>query len=136
MFTIVYTSRLDPAIGRAEVEGMLRQAQRNNRQRGVTGAWMMKDRDCLSALEGPPKVVQEVTELIWDDRRHFDFTLCEMKRIEHRKFDGWDLEFLDATPACLPRIEAHAGLRWLCEFAGGASQFVSHGLASQANPKS
>lgn len=128
MFRIVYTSRLDPAIGRAEIEAIVARAQARNREDRVTGAWLMRGRDCLSALEGPPKAVRDTTERIWDDHRHSEFRLHAMKATDHRHFEGWDLEFVDVDDASLARIEAHPGLRWLCGFAGGAEAFVEHGL--------
>ncbi len=136
MFRIVYTSRLDPAIGRAEIEAIVARAQARNKRDGITGAWLMRGRDCLSALEGPPKAVRETTERIWDDRRHSEFRLHEMKPTDDRHFEGWDLEFLDVDDQSLARIEAHPGLSWLCRFAGGAEAFVSQGLPSEPDPNS
>ena len=128
MFRIVYTSSLDPAVGSAEVEAIIRDSQARNARHAITGAWLMHERECLSALEGPPEAVRLVTERIWDDRRHNKFRLRDMKAADHRLFEGWPLQFLDAAWADAEQWNDHPGLRWLCSFAGGVDAFLEAGL--------
>lgn len=131
MFRIAYTSRLNPAVGRAEIESVLEQSRARNRRDGVTGAWLMKGYDCLASLEGPPEAVRAATERIWDDRRHDDFRLRDMRATTLLLFKGWDLYFVDMEAASVSEIEAHDGLRWLCGFAGGVAAFKAHGLPQE-----
>lgn len=128
MFRIVYTSSLDPAVGNAEVEAIIKNAQAYNAHHAITGAWLMHGRDCLSALEGPPEAVRQLTERIWDDRRHSQFRLRDMKAADHRLFEGWPLQFFDAYSGDPEVWNDHPGLRWLCGFAGGVDSFIDAGL--------
>jgi hypothetical protein len=131
VFRIVYTSTLDPAIGSAEVEAIVRDAQAHNERHAITGVWLMHGRDCLSALEGPPEAVRQLAERIWDDRRHAQFRLRDMKAVEYRLFEGRPLQFLDATTADPEDWSADPGLRWLCSFAGGVETFCERGLPEE-----
>jgi len=136
VFRIVYTSSLDPAVGIAEVEAIVRDAQAHNGRLAITGAWLMHRRDCLAALEGPPEAVRQLTERIWDDRRHAQFRLRDMKAVEYRQFEGWPLRYLDAASADPEELSADPGLRWLCGFAGGVETFCAHGLPDDPEPDS
>lgn len=133
MFRIVFTSRLYDGIGPAEVASIHAAAIARNRETGITGAWLIRGKDCLSALEGPPLAVRETTERIWDDRRHGDFKLEHMSACERRLFADWPLEQL--TPAdfeAKPDLFVHQGLSWLGDCVGGLESFLQHGL-SDAN---
>jgi hypothetical protein len=88
----------------------------------------MKGRDCLSALEGPPEAVRVIAERIWDDRRHQEFRLYDMRATNHRLFPDWHLGFIDIDAEELETLEAHEGLNWLCTFAGGPASFAANGL--------
>jgi hypothetical protein len=136
VFRVVYSSRLDPAIGVAEIAAIVDKAQRKNRRHNISGVWLMRDRDCLSALEGPPQAVRAVVERIWDDKRHFDFQLLQMDTPDHREFEGWDLEYFQINEGACETLSSHAGLKWLCEFAGGASAFAKRGLSASAGDDS
>jgi len=135
VFRIVYSSTLNPAVGRAEIESILREARENNGRDGVTGAWLMKDRDCLSALEGPPEAVRRLGERIWDDHRHDNFQLLDMRAANHRLFEGSALAFMDMDHSSVADLEAQEGLAWLCGFAGGPAAFAAHGLPPRPKNK-
>ena len=128
MFRVVYSSKLDPAVGRAEIDAIVRDARLNNAREGVTGAWVMKDRDCLSALEGPPEAVRALAERIWDDNRHSDFQIRDMRPATQRKFQDSPLDFIDVGEASVETLHDDDSLRWLCGFAGGPAAFCARGL--------
>lgn len=102
----------------------------HNLDSGITGAWLICGKDCLSALEGPPLAVRETTERIWDDRRHSEFRLEHMSACERRLFEDWPLEQLKPPDfEARPDLLAHEGLTWLGQFTGGLDRFLIHGLA-------
>lgn len=131
MFRVVYTSQLDPSVGRAEVEAIIQQARARNAQAGVTGVWLMRGRDCLSALEGPPDQVRDTAERIWDDKRHSDFRIRDMRPTMRRKFPSSALRFMDVDEAVLDTLESDAALRWLCDFAAGPAAFIAEGVPAE-----
>ena len=131
MFRIVYSSRLDPALGRAEIEAILHHARADNARDGVTGAWLMRGRDCLSALEGPPDQVRETAERIWDDKRHSEFRIRDMRPATRRKFPSSALRFMDVDEAMLDTLESDDALRWLCDFADGPAAFIANGVPTE-----
>lgn len=128
MFRIVYTSTLSSAVGRAEIDAILEEARERNARDDVTGAWLMHGRACLSALEGPPEAVRQIGESVWDDRRHENFRLCDMRPVSQRLFRGWPLHYLDVSDGNSDALNDHDGLRWLCTFAGGVEAFAAKGL--------
>lgn len=132
MFRVVYTSRLAPDLGSAEIASIVHASQARNARDGVTCAWLMRERDCLSALEGPPLAVRNTVERIWDDRRNTDFRIAFMTTSEHRLFEGWPIKFIEVDEDARDMLTGHEGLNWLCGFAGGADAFIASGLEGGA----
>lgn len=135
MFRVVYSSRLAPAVGQAEIEAIIAGSKARNQEGGVTGVWLMAGRDCLSMLEGPPETVRATVERIWADKRHSDFQLRDMRAVTQRKFQGWPLRFIAVDEAGLEALEDDEALRWLCNFAGGPAAFAANGLPPESDPK-
>ena len=128
MFRVVYSSRLETGVGSAEVEAIVTESRERNARDQITGAWLMRGRDCLAALEGPPQAVRATVERVWDDRRVTQFRLHDMGAADDRLFEIWPLHFLEVTSADPAQINGHEGLAWLCEFAGGVERFIDQGL--------
>ena len=112
-----------------EIAAIAQEASQRNEAAGVTGALIQANRDCLSAIEGPPKAVRDIIESIWDDRRHTSFNLRDMASTDTRWFDGWPLRRLNASEfETEPDLLAHPGIEQLGAYGGGIKRFLSDGL--------
>lgn len=130
MFRIVYSSCLETGVGSAEIESIVTESRERNARDQITGAWLMRGRECLAALEGPPQAVRATVERIWDDRRHTRFHLHAMGAADDRLFPSCPLQFINLTSADPATLTEHDGLAWLCSFAGGVERLMDEGLAA------
>lgn len=119
MFRVAYRSTLKAGVGEAEILSIAERSAEKNREAGLTGAWLLSGRTCLGALEGDPRVLRHLIETIWDDPRHDEFEVLEMRTSDSALFD-WPFRLVRAgTFVAEPDLKAHPGLIWLAGFAGG-----------------
>ncbi|MGX6648344.1 BLUF domain-containing protein [Maricaulaceae bacterium MS644] len=136
MFRVAYRSTLDSGVGEAEIESIVARAAQKNAQAGIAGVWLLAGRRILSAIEGDPREVREVVEKIWDDPRHDAFTLLDMGASEVALFNAPFQLIRTRNVADDPSLLEHPGVRWLCDFAGGADAFFFDASAqSQSDTK-
>ena len=129
MFRIAYRSRLSNGTDATDITVIVKNAVERNNSLGITGAWMICDGECLSAIEGPPLAVKALAESIWDDPRHTAFRLVAMEHTEERLFEGWSLTLLDpGTLKDNPHLQDHDGVKWLSDFEGGIDGFFGDAL--------
>jgi len=125
MFRVAYRSTLNNGVGEAEIESIAERSAQKNAQAGVTGVWLLSGLRCLSGLEGDPRIVRQLVEDIWDDRRHDDFALVAVGARESGLFD-WPFRLIRAKDlAQNPALLGHDGVAWLCSLDGGADGFFS-----------
>jgi hypothetical protein len=129
MFRVAYRSTLDSGVGEAEIESIATQAAQKNAQAGITGVWLLDGRRCLSAIEGDPREIRQVIETIWDDPRHGAFTLLDVGASEISLFTSPFQLIRSQSVVADPAVLEHPGVRWLCDFAGGADAFFFGGSA-------
>jgi hypothetical protein len=81
---------------KAEVEGILATARRNNAQAGVTGSLIFNSGGFAQVLEGRPEDVGAIFEKIQRDERHSDVLVLECRDVATRTFPNWSMGFVGA----------------------------------------
>ena len=124
MFRVAYRSVLRADLGVAEIESLIRSSADYNARVGVTSAFLMNEKRCLHALEGPPKVIRSILENIWDDRRNEEFAILDIAYGEAALFPDWPLKVITAeTLASEPELHDHAGVNWLANLDSGLQNY-------------
>ena len=82
-------------VGEAQVNQIVAQSVRKNRQDGITGALGYNGRYFCQLLEGDTKVVDKLLDRIRNDPRHSSFHLIEEQKIESRAFPDWAMMRVD-----------------------------------------
>ena len=76
---------------------ILQVSRRNNLLRGITGLLLFDKGQYLQVLEGDPKTVNSLFEVIKDDRRHTGVTEVFRQPIVHRDFAGWSMAYQELS---------------------------------------
>lgn len=126
VFRVAYRSVLRADLGQAEIDALLLNASQHNAREGLTSAILIHQRQCIHALEGPPKLVRSVLEKIWDDRRNEEFAVMDIVHGDGSLFPDWPLKIIDyATLTAEPELRNHTGVVWLANLGGGLDQFFT-----------
>ena len=124
MFRVAYRAVLRADLGVAEIESLLRSSAEHNACVGVTSAFLLNEKRCLHALEGPPKVIRSILECIWDDRRNEEFAILDIATGEAAFFPDWPLKVITAESLTEDSaLRANPGVIWLANLAGGLDAF-------------
>lgn len=124
MFRVAYRAVLRADLGVAEIESLLRSSAEHNASVGVTSAFLLNEKRCLHALEGPPKVVRSILECIWDDKRNEEFAILDIATGEAAFFPDWPLKVITAESLIEDSsLSANSGVIWLANLAGGLDVF-------------
>lgn len=83
-----------------EIRAILAAAQRNNPNKGVTGALLYSGGYFCQVIEGPQEVLEELFETIQLDARHNAVTVLHFEPIAARGFSEWAM--------ALAGVEEHA----------------------------
>lgn len=102
IFRIVYKSKAahptDVMLGHGHVADLLATARTRNRAADVSGVLVYTGLGFFQVLEGPRSGIQPIFESILADRRHHTLAVIEMDFATERRFAGWHMGFLGATP--------------------------------------
>ena len=129
MFRVAYRAVLRADLGVAEIDSLLSSSAEHNARVGVTSAFLMNDKRCLHALEGPPKVIRSILECIWDDRRNEEFSILDIANGEAALYPDWPLKLITAQSLIEDKnLREHPGVVWLAGFAGGLDSFFQSGV--------
>ncbi len=90
---LIYTSRVSPGTDSRAVRDILAVSQRNNDERGLTGALLFNSKYFLQWLEGGRSAVNERFQIISMDKRHYEAEILDYVAISHRTFDGWSMGY-------------------------------------------
>lgn len=95
-YRLIYTSRARTPI---ETGALLRQAQKNNPARGITGGLVVLDGVYLQYLEGSEEAVESLLARILGDARHSGVKVLERRAVPRRMFSDWSMALLEWTPS-------------------------------------
>jgi hypothetical protein len=89
-------------------------AQRNNRERDLSGALLFDQSHFIQVLEGERAMVSDCYNNIVGDSRHKDLRIIQCQMADRRSFPTWDMLAMDETEhveAVILEYSAHAELR-------------------------
>jgi hypothetical protein len=125
--SIIYVSTAVSLFTEQQLESLLIEARRLNRDNDVTGVLLYSDGNFMQCLEGPPDSLQSTYDRILASRRHKDVVQLLDKGVEVRSFADWQMGFAQPTQS---ELLALTTARWRDMSAGPrVSASTSPGLA-------
>lgn len=91
---LFYLSRADSKITEQDVRQILLVAQRNNRQKDITGCLLYSGAHFAQVLEGDAKALDEVLGSIKNDARHHSIVVALDHEVLERRFPDWSMGIL------------------------------------------
>ena len=77
-----------------ELKVILKQAQENNENNGITGALVFNHNYFLQSIEGSRPAINELVRKLIKDERHFSVQIIECREIEERRWTQWSMKYL------------------------------------------
>ncbi len=96
LVTLSYASRAVAPLDATCRHALLDVSRTRNLANGVTGLLLYADRTFVQVLEGDEAAVRATMQRIVADPRHTDLFVLDWRTIGVRRFDRWDLGFVDA----------------------------------------
>ena len=99
MRTIVYISCAETGFFKDQysIDALVRFANANNTELGVSGYLLVAMPFFLQRLEGPQPILSRLAEGIKGDRRHKDFIIVEDKPISSPVYGNWAMRSFDTV---------------------------------------
>jgi len=93
MYRLMYLSTATVKFTDEEIEKLLEIAQKNNKEKDVTGLLIIKGRSFLQCLEGSKENVLFIYNKIAQDKRHTDIIQVFEDQDDDRYFPTWSMGF-------------------------------------------
>ncbi|MEM9387991.1 MAG: BLUF domain-containing protein [Pseudomonadota bacterium] len=97
LISLTYASRANPDVSPKDFQEILRQAQENNRDNGITGMLTFNREYFLQTIEGPRAQINGLLAKLINDRRHHDLQVIESKEIKAREWAQWSMNYASPT---------------------------------------
>ncbi len=91
LHSLIYISSADPPLSDTALDTLLRHAEQNNKQLGITGFLCSNQGVYCQYLEGLSIAVQSLMMLIKADRRHKVNKVLNLGDLEQRQFPNWSM---------------------------------------------
>lgn len=102
LYVSTATGSTDSLLGVATILG---ESQRNNAQRGLTGALAAHRGTFIQVIEGPADAIDMLLDRLRRDPRHKDIRVLERAPVETRSFEAWSMASARITPAIQPLLD-------------------------------
>ena len=113
LIRLVYVSEAAGPVSQVDLAALLKQSQRNNAARGLSGLLLFAGGHFMQVLEGPAGAVTERLDVIAADPRHrrVHRLLCEVATA--RLFGRWTMGSLNVDAVSpLDRLQIHELVKW------------------------
>lgn len=107
---MMYASRATENFDSIQIGTIVTTAQKNNPSLSLTGALFMSDGCFFQCLEGPRESVNTLLRALYKDNRHKDLEILELKEVEQRFFEGWNMKLV-VSPNVKEEIFKQTGSR-------------------------
>ncbi len=91
---LIYASKIKAGYGPNDIMKIVEVSEKNNQQKGITGALCFGPRHFLQCLEGQRDVVNRLYNTIVTDERHTDVELLYYSDIDERVFSDWAMGYV------------------------------------------
>lgn len=95
LFFLIYTSITREPITHDFLQGILISAKKSNSREAISGMLSCRSNHFFQYLEGPQDKVLNCFERIQKDPRHFQIKQLGTGFIKHRRFEQWDMGYID-----------------------------------------
>lgn len=116
LFSLVYVSASSHLLEDDELEELLKQANDNNNELGVTGMLLYYEGAFMQALEGTEEVVRGLFARITQDRRHHLITPLLEEYIAERNFPDWSMGYYRLSHDEASRLPGDLGFAEIDQF--------------------
>ncbi len=104
MIRVVYVSTATKPMEIRDLEEMLEQARRKNKEKNITGILLYANGTFIQVLEGEDDVVKELYSVISKDERHKNCILIEEREIDENSFGSWSMGFKNIEDADITKF--------------------------------
>jgi hypothetical protein len=94
---MMYASRATENFDSIQIGAIVTTAQKNNPALDLSGALFMSDGCFFQCLEGPRDSVNTLLRALYKDNRHKDLEILELKEVEQRLFQGWNMKLVASS---------------------------------------
>jgi hypothetical protein len=99
MYSIIYHSTGNQDLTAKDISNILETARGFNKKNGITGCLIYHNHSFIQALEGDKRILEELYLYIKKDKRHSDVKTLYQDYTSERKFDIWNMAFIDLSTA-------------------------------------
>ena len=114
----IYASAAVKDFSKKELQTLLAKARRNNARLQVTGMLLYHEQSFFQVLEGPEETINQLYQVIYNDKRHNRIIKLVQEPIQERAFDDWTMGYAKVSYRELQEI---AGLN---EFMSRRTSFL------------
>ncbi len=105
---LVYVSLATQEMSDDHLKTLLKKARAKNESLEITGMLLYRDGFFMQALEGDQDDIEDLFDVISEDKRHRDVTLIYKKPIKQRAFPDWEMGFNKITDESVETIEGYS----------------------------
>jgi len=104
---LVYVSLATQEMSDEHLQSMLKKAREKNKRLDITGMLLYRDGFFMQALEGELSDIENLYQVISEDKRHSGLILIYKKPIKQRGFPDWTMGFNKIDDTDLGSIEGY-----------------------------
>ncbi len=93
MRQVIYTSQATSPMSENEIIEMLKQAQKNNNEHGITGVLIFFLGRFVQYIEGEDQEVAQLVQNIQNDIRNTQLVILEDSQVDTRNFPDWSMGY-------------------------------------------
>jgi hypothetical protein len=105
LICVVYVSRAQVSLRRADTDAIILASMRRNRTDGITGFLVRAGGNFIEYLEGTHSCVADCFRRIERDPRHTNVSLIACARLCSRQFSGWEMRYFWGDANGTERLE-------------------------------
>lgn len=91
---VIYVSRVRDDVSAVSIERIVGSARVWNRRHDITGWLCCTGRHFIQVLEGNEDALRQCLERIWRDPNHEQRRLMQVRPLQRRSFDEWDMGYV------------------------------------------
>ena len=93
LYKLIYSSLREPKCTDAEIENILEACKKNNPEKNITGVLMHSENSFIQYIEGAPREILGLYDLIKQDDRHKNVVMLSYTPIRERTFPSWHMGY-------------------------------------------
>ena len=93
LYKLIYSSLRETKCTDAEIDNILASCEKNNPQKNITGVLMHSKNSFVQYLEGAPREILGLYDLIKEDDRHKNVVMLSYTPITERVFPSWHMGY-------------------------------------------